>query len=437
MDIIDNIVYASFASALQPLTTQSYTAADPRIRSKFISPFPPNPATFVPDNVGTATEPVFTYQVDEKMIYSANEDPEIIEDAILRHWYDVNARVSYDSSGVKTLGVTLAAGDSRYSKFEKSSTYHLIFAYLVENTRILQIFERMIERYLHDEDFGIADHTLAFNWIQNSERLFFKNDSLRSSNVRSLIRPSADATRRNAYWRMFGMDLAFGDINSTSGQLPYTKARTSNQQFIPVFEKYLSEIWQSFINANNSSGVNTADINIVIDLATQLRELLVARRGNVGSSSYANLNLSREEFSSVLMTSWFTFIVSDDTPVVQFLKCQSSTIGERLIKIGNKVGIPAHNKCQTLFEMAGAAANILRVIEEGGVFDDPARMPDIFRSLIPPGGTDEDKNFMSDFLTVINNWEKATGHKIKNTEANIIAKVKVQQNGTKVQPVLN
>lgn len=358
MDIIDNIVYASFASALQPITTQSYTGADPRIRSRFIAPFPPNPATFVPDNVGTAAAPVFTYQVDEKMIFSANEDPDIIEDAILRHWYDVNTRTNYDSSGVKTLGVPVAVGDSRFSSFERSSTYHLIFAYLVENTRILQIFERMIERYLQDEDFGIADDALAFNWIQNSERLFFKNDSMRSSNVRSLIRPSADATRRNAYWRMFGMDLAFGDINSTSGQLPYTKARTSNQQFIPLFEKYLSEIWQSFINANNSSGINTADINIVIDLATQLRELLVARRGNVGSSSYANLNLSREEFSSVLMTSWFTFIVSDDTPLVQFLKCQSSTIGERLIKIGHKVGIPAHNKCQTLFEMAGAAANI-------------------------------------------------------------------------------
>lgn len=425
MDILDNLVYATLASALQPVTAQGYPAK-PRIISDYIAPFASG-GLFKPLNVGSAAAPVFTYSMAQKMSYCAYEDPASIESAILRHWYDVNAQVNYDSNGVTNFG-SFAGLNDRYASFEHSSTYHLIFAYLIENTRIFQIFERMIEKYVTDEEFGIAENSLSFNWIHNTERLFFKNDTLRSTNIRSLIRPSADATRRNAYWRMFGMDLAFGDINASSGQLPYVKAKTSNQQFVLLFEKYLSEIWQSYINANNSSGINTSDINVVVDMATQLRELLIARRGDVTNTVYANQNLSREEFSSVLMATWFTFVIADDSPIVQFLNCQSSTVGERLIKIGNKVGIPAHTKSQSLFEMAGAAANILRTIEQGGVFDNPARMPTLLKSLVPPVPpvATDDMNLMSDFLTVINNWEKATGHKIKLSDTGYAASVRVQ-----------
>ena len=442
MDILDNLMLASVASPLNKdatsnLPTPAYPSTQ-RIYSDFIVPFGGiTPNSPLPAN--TAGPQVFSYSGSDKEKFCSYEDTSVIENSILRHWYDLNLKMNYDSTGPTKEGTPAPAQGSgfRYSSFG-TSPYHLIYAYLLENTRMLQIFERMIERYLSDEEFGIADESLAFNWIHNTERLFFKGDSKRAGNLISLIRPSFEATRRNAYYRMFGMDLAFGDINTpANGQFAYTRAKTSNQQFIPLFEKYLAEIWQSYINATNFSGVNTTDINIVIDLATQLREMLIARRGSVLKSSYANQNLSREEFSSVFMTSWFTFILSENTPIVQFLKCQSSSIGERLIKIGNKVGIPAHTKSQTLFELAGAASSILRIVENGGVLDDQVRMPAILKSLVPPGGSDDDKAIMGDFLTVINNWEKATGHKIKNTEANINAKIRVEQNGVKATPVLN
>src|SRR4029078_2963787 len=101
----------------------------------------------------------------------------------------------------------------------------------IENTRILQIFERVIDKYLHDEELGIADNFNTFNWIQNSERLFFKSDIPKQTNLRSILRPNSDNSRRNAYFRMFGMDLAFGDIDHQSTSKPYLKARASNQQF--------------------------------------------------------------------------------------------------------------------------------------------------------------------------------------------------------------
>lgn len=443
MDIIDNLMYATYVSGVQPDMPVGFPPQPPqgpalnRIVSDYVPAFP---AVGLPPNVGSPADPVFSYGIADKMDFCAYEDSIVIERSILRHWYDVDAQVNYDSVGVTPMG-PVGVGVDRYSSFDLSSSYHLIYAYLLENTRMLQIFERLIEKYLNDEELGITNNNLVSNWILNSERLFFKDDQSRSNNIRSLIRPDANASRRNAYWRMFGMDLAFGAMNSTDNGSPaYYKAKISNQQFIVLFERYLSEVWQSYTNANNTSGVNSSDVNIVVDLAVQLQELLRARRGDAASSTYSNLNLSREEFSSVLMTSWFTFIISIDSPVVTFLNCQSSTIGERLQKIGNRVGIPAHSKCQSLFEMAGAASNILRIIEEGGRLDNAGNVPVILRSLVPPvpPNPTPDMNLMTDLLTVINNWERATGHRIKNPEANIRGVVSIvpQQQRTNGKAVL-
>lgn len=425
MDAIDNLIFATLQSPLQN---------GDLIESEFIpmSPF----GSFVPVSTtppGIFT-PAFNFSVANKRVFTSFADYSIIEKAMSRHWFDV------DAAGTYTWPVSILVSD-----FRQSPNYHLMYAYLVENTRILQIFERVIERYMNDEQLGIAQQAEVVQWVINTERLFFKEANTRSYNIRSLIRPSYDANRRNAYYRMFGIDLAFGDANgSQGGAVPYYKATTANQQFIPLFERYLSEIWQGYINARNTSGPNTADVNNVVELAIQLQELLAARRGGRPGGTagvYATRNLSYEEFSSVILLSWFAFIVSDNTPVVQFLNCQSSTIGERLIKIGNKVGIPAHTKSQALFEMAGAAANILTLLEAGGYLDNNLNMQTMLSSLNPGTPISVDSDLMNAFLTVINNWEKATGHKIKNPEANITGTVRVQQpqaNGTpKPKPVMN
>ncbi|MGC1240492.1 MAG: hypothetical protein WA874_02840 [Chryseosolibacter sp.] len=426
MDIIDNVMFANLFGRLQNGNT---------ITSEFVPAFAPAvPLSIVP---GAGN---YSFDNADKWDYSAFQDPMVIEKSILRHWHDVNARANYDHVAaapgyqVRPNGTALAGGDVRYASFLTMRNYHLMFAYLVENTRILQIFERLIDRYTSDETFGVAIDPLVFNWLQNSEKLFFRNESP-TTLITSAIRPSTDAARRNAYWRMFGMDLSFGDINSIGNSAySYTKAKAANQQFVIIFERYLAEVWQGYINARNSSGVNSTDINNMINLADQIRELLTARRGNVNGNSYAYLNLSREEFASVLINSWFTFVISDDTPLVQFLNCQSSTIGERLLKIGAKVGIPAHSRSQSLFEMAGPAANVLSLIEAGGTLDNQGTMQNILTSLNPPFVPSLNSNYMEDFLSIINNWERATGHRIKNPETKLSAVVKVSENGHKPQP---
>lgn len=426
MDIIDNLIYASVISQVEP----NYQAKIPPAPAVPIGvlPIARTKSNYFPQYVPLAAPgpgPMYNYPMVDRMTFCSFQDPAFLERAIQRHWYDVDDQVNHDSNGVQPAFTGPIGGANRYVSFTQSSTYHLITAYLLENTRMLQIFERLLEKCVADEEFGIPGNNLVFNWMGNTERLFFKNDSPRTANLRSLIRPNSDDSRRNAYWRMLGIDLAFGGPNSQ--QSSYSKAKTSNQQFIPLFEKFLAEIWQGYINRVNAGNVNTSDVNIITDLAQQLRELLEARRGDPGVNTYANLNLSREEFSATLITGWFHFIISDNTPVVTFLNCQSSSIGERLLKIGAKVGIPAHGKCQSLFEMAAAAGQILNIIEIGGVLDNAAAVPIILASLNVPPPVGAMPVLMQNLLTVINNWERATGHKIKNREANINGTVRVAQ----------
>ena len=415
MDIIDNLMFAKIFRGLngQP--------------GAIVSPYLPDILAGVPPVASTTGS--YNYTPANKFLFCAYDDPSVIEKTVMRHWYDV--------SQVPKAQVVYSQGSTKYSSFIDSTTYHLIYAYLIENSRIVQIFEKLIEKYYQDEELGIAENSLVFRWIQNTERLFFKNDSTRVENIRSLIRPSYDANRRNAYFRMLGMDLAFGDLNPQSAA-GYFKAKASNQQFVPLFERYLSEIWQGYLNARNTSGPNTTDINNIEEMAMQLREMLAARRG--GGESYSDRNLSREEFSSVLLASWLSFVISYNSPLVDFMGCESSTIGERLLKLGDKVGVPAHRKSQALFEMAESAATILCALEGGGILNDKDWINGMLSTADPnTAASPSQKAFMNSFLIVINNWEKATGHRIKNPEANILGTVKLQQNGSaaRTAPALN
>lgn len=436
MDIIDNLIFASNFSGSRPsANVVSPPPASPTFPasitpegwniSDFVDAFPalPTPSPGAPN-----------YQVADKYLFCTYEDINSIDTAITRHWFDIDNRASYTTNGVVRPPATPASGTVLCS-FANYRPYHLIYAYLLENTRIVQIFERLVEKYITDESLGIATDSSVVAWIRNIEKLIYRDMNFYSGSQDQSRMSNDEARRRNAYWRMFGMDLAFGDIAGHSGSGSYVKAKYANQEFVPLFERYIAEIWQGHINARNTAGMNTADINILVELAIQLRELIHARRGNVASMSYAHQNLSREEYHAVLVNSWLTFIITYDSPVVQFLNCQSSTIGERLLKIGTKVGIPAHVKCQSLFEMAGAMSAILTAIEFGGVLDNPVQVRTMLYSLTPPPPPAAQPNqmhvdFMNHFLSVINNWEKATGHNIKNPDANVRGTVRIHQNGS-------
>jgi len=350
------------------------------------------------------------------------DDSDFIDEAIQKHWSDMVLGRNYVSS----LGTVISA-----FKPDPPNTlippYHLIYAYLVENTRIAQIFEKVIFFTMHDEKLG-KPTPVPYQWIVNTENLFFKNLPASSyRNVTSLVRLFPDATRRNAYYRLFGMDLAFGDVN-TNSPVEFYKAQFNNQPFIVLFESFLSEIWQAYTNAKNEVGPNTTDMFHIVDTAQKLREMLMSRRTNESTfDNYRYFNLSKEEYAAVVMMSWLYEIISYNSPVVSFLGCDGNTPGERLTNIGKKVGVPAHSKSEGLLDIAPPMNTLLRRIEFGDYSREPLVTDIITSQAKSLPQNDPNRNALNDLLLIMNNWEKATGHKIKNPQLSVNGTVKLGQ----------
>lgn len=426
MDLINNLVFTSLHNVGGfAALSQNYYLADPLLL----------PGT-APVNRGT----FYSYNTPIIEAMASADDPEYIENAVQKHWADMVMGRNYIDGGgnVVTNFVDPVLPNNLIPP------YHMVYAYLVENTRIAQIFERLIYLFMHDEKLkkvtpiaaGNANRTV-FQWIMNTENLFFKNLANNSyRNIVSQVRVSADATRRNAYYRMLGMDLAFGDITSNT-TVNFFKAEANNQPFIVLFEKFLTEIWQAYTNARNAVGPNTTDMFVIIDTAQKLQEMLMSRRTTETTfNNYRYFNLSKEEYASVVMMAWLYEVVSYDSPIVQFLRCNGNTPGERLINIGNKVELPAHSKSEGLLDIAPPMNTLLRRIELGD-YNNEITVTTIIRSQVNNLPVNNPNRMaLNDLLAIINNWEKATGHRIKNPEANFNGKITLPSNGVKV-PVMN
>lgn len=376
----------------------------------------------VPQNKGT----YFGYNIDVIEEFCSFDDSDFIDSAIQKHWNDLVFGRNYTDAAATTVFTSFKSNTSG----DLIPLYHMIYAYLVENTRIAQIFERLIFLFMHDEKLNKAttpDNRIAFQWIINTENLFFKNlPSSSYRNISSMVRLFPDATRRNAYFRLFGMDLAFGDLQSNA-PVTFHKAEFNNQSFIVLFESFLSEIWQAYTNAKNQIGPNTTDMIHIVDTGQKLQEMLMSRRTTESTfANYRYFNLSREEYASVVMMSWLFEVVSYDSPVVNFLRCNGTTPGERLSNIGKRVGVPAHSKSEGLLDIAPPMNTLLRRIELGD-YSSEGTVTDIVLAQVNSGPTDPPRLALNDLLLIINNWEKATGHKIKNPQVSVNGSVKVDR----------
>lgn len=441
MDLINNLLFASRNTTYSVsvdlngriVVKDNFPPVNPDFTSLadlLKSPRPFNRGSFHAYNIATIEE------------FCSTDDPDFLEKTIQKHWADITDGRSYTDTPPPFSGSTIFFSRFRGNATETNALgdlvppYHLIYAYLVENTRCVQIFEKLIYLYMHDEKLNKAtttDNRKAFQWMINTENLFFKHLSNTSyRNIKSDVRQSPDATRRNAYYRMFGMDLAFGDPVSNS-PVNYYKAEFNNQHFIVLFERFLSEVWQAYVNASNTSGANTTDMFTIVDTAQKIQEMLMARRTTeTNFNNYRYFNLSREEYASVVMMSWLYEVVSYDSPIVGFLRCNGNTPGERLINIGNKVGLPAHSKSEGLLDIAPPMNTLLRRIELGDYNQgNGTEVENIIKSQknnLPQ--IDPRRRALDDLLLIINNWEKATGHRIKNPEAQ---QAKAHQNGSAVK----
>jgi hypothetical protein len=195
---------------------------------------------------------------------------------------------------------------------------------------------------------------------------------------------------------MFGMDLNHGAADNKP--YPFVRPEIVNKEFAGTFEEFLREVWVGIINASNSSGTKATDDAKLGDLLEKLQNMLLSRR--------TNGVMSREEFAAVSLMSWFHLTVDSNTPVVNDLRAQAASAEQRLYKIAQQVGVPAHGLSNSYFEIADSVS-ILLILIEAGLF---AAVPGAVKALYTPGGAAEQT-----MRTIITHWSIITGRDIKGS----------------------
>jgi hypothetical protein len=275
---------------------------------------------------------------------------------------------------------------------------HLVYGYLIENTRAVDICRRVLLDYLYSERLEVPS-PVTRQWLRATESLFFRDLPAPSIGaITSTLRPDFAATRRNAFHRMLGMDLNHG---RDDGQpYPYVHATAANTGFVPMFEDLLREVWIAAENFKNTSGTNPKDDAAIANLARDIRDMLRTRRQQG--------NLAREEFWIVTMASWFHLILESNNSVVTDLKSNAGSPEERLRKIGDRVGLKPHVHAESFFILAPRLSVLLKRIEAGD-YNSPSSVSVLYsENAVPPPNP-----IRKDMLDIINQWSIATGRDMK------------------------
>src|SRR5687767_249267 len=107
------------------------------------------------------------------------------------------------------------------------------------------------------------------------------------------------------------------------------------------------------------------------------------------------------------MLNWFHLTVDSNNTLIEDLQATASNPADRLGALGQKVGITPALRSRELFDLAEPMSTLLRGIELG-LFDSDATATTLFT---------EGSNIFRDVLEVINNWQSATGERVKERPA--------------------
>lgn len=339
--------------------------------------------------------------------FTSIRDTAKIKSAIDEYW---NRIISYDTlsnaerNPLKGKPLNTDVND-KYQGYYPG--FHLIYPYMMENTKMFQIFERLITSYRQGEDLTIPYNLTDFNtspWIENTYQLFFSNSPNSIWSQDSTPGSTFEAMRRNGYHRLFGMDLNHGIGESNTTPVPYKRANHFNTEFIPQFESFLKLCWQMMINFSNTSNINTTDLIALQEQANSLKNMLLARRTTENNlDNYTLLNLSKLEYHAVVMAEWFNHAISYNSPIVREMSAEGVTASERLSRLGQRVGIPVHSKASNFLDLAPLMATLLRLFELDEVDND--YLTAIANSSTRPYAL---------ITSIIHNYQLATGRDIKN-----------------------
>lgn len=276
--------------------------------------------------------------------------------------------------------------------------HHLMYAYLIESTGAFEIFTEVVKRLVIGESFGELQGA-SVRWLRTTEELFFRDPPLFSvAGVVSELRPHGRINRRNAYWRMFGLDLPHPGPSTPGASTEPWKAGLGgayNADFRAKWTELLRQVWLGLENRNNASGANATDASYVVLLCQALRDMMHnRRRGGM---------LAREEFTYVTALSWFHLTILSDTPIIADLKAQGASPDARLANVASRVGMKAAARTRELELLSEKVSAVLRAIELN-LFDTETAAEALYT---PPSILTSDMN------QIIDLWQSATGDRIK------------------------
>jgi hypothetical protein len=270
---------------------------------------------------------------------------------------------------------------------------------MVENTRVLEVFRRVIDNFLHGERLSVLS-TASQRWLWTTEELFYRDPpSVSMATQTSSVRPDPRATRSNTYQRLFGMTL-----NTTADNKPaFAIAEHANVDFVNALDELLHEVWQGRTNFANQVGARPTDDSKIRDLCERLSSMMGSRR--------VNGTLSREEFWAASTMAWFHATLEDLThPILVDLRADASSVEERLFKVAQRVGYPAHGLAKSYFEIAAPLSRLLTSIEMG-TYRDVAAVPALYTP--PPPGSGTGIPPVADTDVIKTHWSIIRGRDIK------------------------
>ncbi|HEY5805207.1 MAG TPA: hypothetical protein VIT90_16085 [Lysobacter sp.] len=269
---------------------------------------------------------------------------------------------------------------------------HLAYSYVIENTRASQILRRVVREYRSGEGLGIPSAQTR-RWLESTEALLHGASNLIAPWLStSGARHDPESVRRNAYWRLLGMDLAFGTEDNR--QPDFVKPTAANTDFVRLFEELLYELWRAIANIKNFVAGNETDQDRIFRIAQELQYVLRSRR--LGEM------LDREELAAATVQGWIELTLSNDNFVIADLKAQSTSSGNRLRLIGNRVGLPPHSKSAALLSMSEHISILLRTIESAVITE--STVSTLYQPATPIGEATR---------RVITEWSAATGRDLK------------------------
>jgi hypothetical protein len=184
---------------------------------------------------------------------------------------------------------------------------------------------------------------------------------------------------------------------------PYVRADAANNEFIATFEEFLREVWIGMIYSKATATSNPTDSAKIALLANKLKNMMESRRQDG--------NLSTAEFPAVTAMHWFHLTLqykndSTSSPIVKALRAEADGTEQRLFKIAERVGLPAHVLSKHFFDIADPISRILIQIETGD-FDTPDAVPALFTRV------DEANTPEAAMRTIITHWTAITGRDVK------------------------